>query len=81
MAPPFDLSGTLTAGTGLLGPRFLTGPLVLKITKADGNSGAWSGQGFQSVCFPSGPTSELRLLTQHVSPEHSTAVWVPPGPL
>ena len=50
--PPFDLSGTLPVGGGLLVPCSLPGPPVLKqlmqiVTPVPGQGG-W----FQSVCFP-----------------------------
>ena len=49
---PFDLSQTLLVGGGLLAPRSLPGPpvvkqLMQKVTMVPGQGG-W----FQSVCFP-----------------------------
>ena len=49
---PFDLSGTLPVGGGLLVPCSLPGPPVVKqlmqmVTMVPGQSGQ-----FQSVCFP-----------------------------
>ena len=49
---PFDLSGTLLVGGGLLVPCSLAGPPVVKqlmqmVTMVPGQGGP-----FQSVCFP-----------------------------
>ena len=52
MVSPFDLSQTLSVGGGLLVPRSLPGPPVIKqlikmVTKGPGQGGR-----FQSVCIP-----------------------------
>ena len=52
VASPFDLSGTIPVGGGVLVPSSLPGPPVVKqlmqmITREPGSGGQ-----FQSVCFP-----------------------------
>ena len=52
MVSPFDVSGTLLVGGGLLVPCSLPGPPVIKqlmqtVTMVSGEGGQ-----FQSVCFP-----------------------------
>ena len=52
VASPFDLSGTIPVGGGVLVPSSLPGPPVVKqlmhmVTMVPGQGGQ-----FQSVCFP-----------------------------